>query len=143
MVSRELSFFIFNIWIGAQIDPTSMIFDQIVSLCKTKKKGFNLLFPQLIFNIFSSEKDILMQNESDEVPPPHPSFKPFNSKDSSSCKSKAIVIPSVADPSGVNTASPNVVVLHVDLLKVRQRLDNNETHQQAILDQLSSLLKTA
>ncbi|XP_062093648.1 uncharacterized protein LOC133799665 [Humulus lupulus] len=146
VVSQELAFFLFKIGSGAQIDLPSLIMDQIVSLRKAKKKGFNLFFPQLIFKILSSQKDVLMPNESVEISPSSPTFKSFEGKDQVSKKSKFMVIPSVstataAVPSGVGPETSEMLAVKTNLTLVQNQLGTLEATQQAILAQLTALAK--
>lgn len=132
VVTQELACFLFKIGTGVQIDLASVIYGQIVQLRKAKRKGHNLLFPQLIFKILMAQKDVFLATESIEIPTSLPPFKPFEVKESAR-KSKAIVIPPVADATNLGSDGTNTGGLQEELIKIRRRLDIIEVDHKIIL----------
>lgn len=63
VITQELASFLFKVGIGVQIDLASLIFDQIILLCKARRKTHILVFPQLIFKTFMAQKNILLVAE--------------------------------------------------------------------------------
>lgn len=132
VVTQKLACFLFKIDTGVPIDLASVVFDQIVQLRKARRKCHNLLFPQLIFKILMSQKDVLLATESIKIPPPPPPFKSFEVKDSAR-KSKAIIIPTVADTANTASDGSKTGGLQDELTKIRRRLDIIEADQNIIL----------
>ena len=137
VVTRELACFLFKVGTGVQIDLASLIYDQIVQLRRTKRKGHNLLFPQLIFKILMTQKDVLLDAESVEFPAPPPPFKPFEVRESAR-KSKAMIIPSVADTTTLGSEGARPGGVQDELIKIRRRLEVIEADQKIILATLEN-----
>ena len=79
-----------------------------------------------------AQKEILLAAESIEVSPAPPPFNPFEVKDSAR-KSKAIIIPPVADTTNAAPEGSTAGGLVDELIKIRMRHDIIEADQKIVL----------
>ncbi|KAM6553588.1 hypothetical protein CsatB_014350 [Cannabis sativa] len=106
-VTNELAFFLYKVSIGAKIDLADMIWEQIVSLRKGKKPRLNLIFPHLIYKILSDQEELILENESIEMPAVGTTFKvPEKPPQGKSTKKKAqSASPGVTDEPAASTST--------------------------------------
>ena len=84
-----------------------------------------------------AQKDVLLAAESIEIPAPPPPFKPFEIRESAR-KSKAMVIPPVADNTTLGSDGARPGGVQDELIKIRRRLEVIEADQKIILATLEN-----
>ncbi|KAM6555740.1 hypothetical protein CsatB_002759 [Cannabis sativa] len=75
VVSQDVASFLYCITSVASIDLASHILNQIVSFRRGKKPTFKLVFPNLIFKVLSSQKNVAQSYETLEPPITGPTFQ--------------------------------------------------------------------
>ncbi|KAM6571172.1 hypothetical protein CsatA_015252 [Cannabis sativa] len=139
-VSNELAFFLYKVSIGAKIDLADMIWEQIVSLRKGKKPRLNLIFPHLIYKILSDQEELILENESIEMPAVGTTFKiPEKPPQGKAAQRKArSASPGLTnDPADAfaSTSAPT------EMAEFNLRLGRMETSQALLLRKMDSIMK--
>ncbi|KAM6580080.1 hypothetical protein CsatA_003854 [Cannabis sativa] len=76
VVSQDVASLLYRITSGTSIDLASHILNQIVSFRRGKKPTFKLVFPNLIYKVLSSQKNVAQSHETLEPPISGPTFQP-------------------------------------------------------------------
>ncbi|KAM6556812.1 hypothetical protein CsatB_003831 [Cannabis sativa] len=139
VVSQEVATLLCRITSGTSIDLASHILNQIVSFRRGKKPTFKLVFPNLIYKVLSSEKNVAQSHETLEPPITGPTFQPSEYFDGVFQKRPKAGAAAAGASSGSTAA---------ELLEVKSELQNVYTRLEAMADvqhsmsrQLSSLIK--
>ncbi|KAM6543397.1 hypothetical protein CsatB_007844 [Cannabis sativa] len=141
VVSQEVATLLYRITSGTSIDLASHILNQIVSFRRGKKPTFKLVFPNLIYKVLSSQKNVAQEHETLEPPITGPTFQPSEYFDGVFQKRpKAGAAAASAGASSGSTAA--------ELLEVKSELQNVYTRLEAMADvqldmsrQLTTLIK--
>ncbi|KAM6574826.1 hypothetical protein CsatA_023153 [Cannabis sativa] len=139
-VSNELAFFLYKVSIGAKIDLADMIWEQIVSLRKGKKPRLNLIFPHLIYKILSDQEELILENESIEMPAVGPTFKiPEKPPQGKAAQRKArSASPGLTNDPAAASAS---TFAYTEMAEFNLRLGRMETSQALLLRKMDSIMK--
>ncbi|KAM6548026.1 hypothetical protein CsatB_019702 [Cannabis sativa] len=133
-VSNELAFFLYKVSIGAKIVLVDMIWEQIVSFRKGKKPRLNLIFPHLIYKILSDQKELILENESIEMPAFGTTFKiPEKPPQGKIAQRKARSASPTAEPA--STSAPT------EMAEFNLRLGRVETSQALLLWRMDNIMK--
>ncbi|KAM6545480.1 hypothetical protein CsatB_026216 [Cannabis sativa] len=139
-VSNELAFFLYKVSIGAKIDLADMIWEQIVSLRKGKKPRLNLIFPHLIYKILSDQEELILENESIEMPAVGTTFKiPEKPPQGKAAQRKArSASPGLTNDPAAGSASTSAPT---EMAEFNLRLGRMETSQALLLRKMDSIMK--
>ncbi|KAM6562997.1 hypothetical protein CsatB_022995 [Cannabis sativa] len=139
-VSNELAFFLYKVSIGAKIDLADMIWEQIVSLRKGKKPRLNLIFPHLFYKILSDQEELILENESIEMPAVGTTFKiPEKPPQGKSAQRKApSASPGLTNDPAAGSASTSAPT---EMAEFNLRLGRMETSQALLLRKMDSIMK--
>ncbi|KAM6598506.1 hypothetical protein CsatA_018115 [Cannabis sativa] len=139
-VSNELAFFLYKVSIGAKIDLADMIWEQIVSLRKGKKPRLNLIFPHLIYKILSDQEELILENESIEMPAVGTTFKiPEKPPQGKAAQRKArSASPGLTNDPAAASASTSAPT---EMAEFNLRLGRMETSQALLLRKMDSIMK--
>ncbi|KAM6548123.1 hypothetical protein CsatB_019799 [Cannabis sativa] len=139
-VSNELAFFLYKVSIGAKIDLADMIWEQIVSLRKGKKPRLNLIFPHLIYKILSDQEELILENESIEMPAVGTTFKiPEKPPQGKAAQRKArSASPRLTNDPAAGSASTSAPT---EMAEFNLRLGRMETSQALLLWKMDSIMK--
>ncbi|KAM6567838.1 hypothetical protein CsatA_026966 [Cannabis sativa] len=139
-VSNELAFFLYKVSIGAKIDLADMIWEQIVSLRKGKKPRLNLIFPHLIYKILSDQEELILENESIEMPAVGTTFKiPEKPPQGKAAQRKArSASPGLTNDPSAGSASTSAPT---EMAEFNLRLGRMETSQALLLRKMDNIMK--
>ncbi|KAM6592843.1 hypothetical protein CsatA_000546 [Cannabis sativa] len=139
-VSNELAFFLYKVSIGAKIDLADMIWEQIVSHRKGKKPRLNLIFPHLIYKILSDQEELILENESIEMPAVGPTFKiPEKPPQGKAAQKKArSASPGLTNDPAAASASTSA---STEMAEFNLRLGRMETSQALLLRKMDNIMK--
>ncbi|KAM6548649.1 hypothetical protein CsatB_020325 [Cannabis sativa] len=141
VVSQEVATLLYRITSGTSIDLASHILNQIVSFRRGKKPTFKLVFPNLIYKVLSSQKNVAQAHETLEPPITGPTFQPSEYFDG--VFQKRPKAGAAAASAGASSGSAAA-----ELLEVKSELQNVYTRLEAMADvqhdmsrQLSTLIQ--
>uniref|UniRef100_A0A803QRP2 Uncharacterized protein n=1 Tax=Cannabis sativa TaxID=3483 RepID=A0A803QRP2_CANSA len=139
-VANEFAFFLYKVSTSVKIDLTYMIWEQIVSLRKSKKLRSNLIFPHLIYKILSNQKELILENESIETSIVGTTFKvPEKSPQGKSAKKKArFASLSATDEPAAPSSSTSAPT---ELAEFNLCLGRMETSQALLLKRMDIIMK--
>ncbi|KAM6542073.1 hypothetical protein CsatB_006520 [Cannabis sativa] len=139
-VSNELAFFLYKVSIGAKIDLADMIWEQIVSLRKGKKPRLNIIFPHLIYKILSDQEELILDNESIEMPAVRTTFKiPEKPPQGKAAQRKArSASPGLTNDPAAASASTSAPT---EMAEFNLRLGRMETSQALLLRKMDNIIK--
>ncbi|KAM6600626.1 hypothetical protein CsatA_020235 [Cannabis sativa] len=113
---------------------------QIVSLRKGKKPRLNLIFPHLIYKILSNQEELILENESIEMPAVGTTFKiPEKPPQGKAAQRKArSASPGLTNDPAAGSASTSAPT---EMAEFNLRLGRMETSQALLLRKMDSIMK--
>ncbi|KAM6541968.1 hypothetical protein CsatB_006415 [Cannabis sativa] len=141
VVSQEVATLLYRITSGTSIDLASHILNQIVSFRRGKKPTFKLVFPNLIYKVLSSQKNVAQAHETLEPPITGPTFQPSEYFDGVFQKRPKAGAAAASAGASSGSAAAELLDVKSELQNVYTRLEAMADVQHDMSRQLSTLIK--